>query len=328
MAINLLNIQPTVVSRDLRGKIVMFYGEPKTGKTTNAVKFPKSLLLAFEKGYNALNNIMAQPINKWAEFKQVLKQLKEPGVQEKFETIIIDTADIMWDLAEKHVCSREGVEKIGDIAFGGGYKMVEQEVDECLRSIALMDYGLVMISHAEDKEFTDEAGESYQKIVPTLPKKARKIVTRMADIIGYSRTIQDEEGNTTVNLYMRGTPRFEAGSRWKYTPLVVEFNYKNLVNAIAEAIGKQEKEDGITAVDEHVNVYKDNSQYNFDEIKKEINKTIKQIISIDEDDAVKITKIVDKHLGKGRKISDAEEEQVDMLALILDDLKDLLTENE
>lgn len=319
-----MDIQPTVVSRDLRGKIVMFYGEPKTGKTTNAVKFPKSLLLAFEKGYNALNNVMAQPINKWSEFKLVLKQLKEPGVKEKFETIIIDTADIMWDLAEKFVIGREGVEKIGDIPFGGGYKMVESEVDECLRSIALMDYGLVMISHAEDKEFTDETGESYQKIVPTLPKKARKIVTRMADIIGYSRTIQDEEGNTTVNLYMRGTPRFEAGSRWKHTPQVVEFNYNNLVDAIASAIEKQEEEDGVTAVDSHVNLYQDNAKYSFTEVKSEIDTTIRSALKLDENNANKITKIVEKHLGKGRRIIEADEEQVEQLVLILDDLKELL----
>lgn len=326
MAINLFDIEPTVVSRDLRGKIVMFYGEPKTGKTTTAVKFPKSLLLAFEKGYNALNNVMAQPINKWAEFKQVLKQLKDPKIQEKFETVIVDTADIMWDLAEKHIVQRENVEKIGDIPFGGGYKMVESEVDECLRSIALMDYGLVMISHAEDKEFTDESGESYQKIVPTLPKKARKIVTRMADIIGYSRTIQDEEGNTSVNLYMRGTPRFEAGSRWKHTPAVIEFNYQNLVDAIADAIGEQEKEDGITATDKHINVYKDNAKYDFSEVKKDITSSINKILEEDEDNAAKITKIVDKHLGKGRKIAEADEEQVDMLVLILDDLKELIKE--
>lgn len=326
MAINLMGIQPTVVSRDLRGKIVMFYGEPKTGKTTTAVKFPKSLLLAFEKGYNALNNVMAQPINKWAEFKQVLKQLKEKSVQERFETIIIDTADIMWDLAEKYVCQRESVEKIGDIPFGGGYKMVEQEVDESLRSIALMDYGLVMISHAEDREFTNESGESHQKIVPTLPKKARKIVTRMADIIGYSRTVQDEEGNTAVNLYMRGTPRFEAGSRWKHTPLSIEFNYKNLVDAIADAIEQQEKEDGVSAIDEHVNLYKENSTYSFDEVKNEINKQIRLLLEENEDYVSKITKIVDSHLGKGRKIAEAEEEQTDMLVLILDDLKELLSE--
>ncbi|MGG3987305.1 ATP-binding protein [Bacillus smithii] len=184
--------------------------EYKTGKTSNAVKFPKPLLLATEKGYNALSGVMAQPINKWADFKKVLKQLKDPRAHELYETIILDTADILFDLCEKYICQREGVDKIGDIPYGAGYGMLEKEYDEALREIPLMDYGLVMISHSEDKEFKDENGESYNKIVPTLPKRPRKIVLRMADIIGYSKIVETEEGNKTY-LYMRGTPRFEAG---------------------------------------------------------------------------------------------------------------------
>lgn len=43
---SLLDIQPHKVSRDLRGYSVLFYGDIKTGKTTNASRFPDSLLLA------------------------------------------------------------------------------------------------------------------------------------------------------------------------------------------------------------------------------------------------------------------------------------------
>ena len=43
---------------------------------------------------------------------------------------------------------------------------------------------------------------------------------------------------------MRGTPRYEAGSRFKYTPDYIDFTYENLVNAIGEAIDKQAQEDG------------------------------------------------------------------------------------
>ena len=49
MDLNLLNIQPHQVSRDLRGYSVFFYGEPKSGKTTIATRFPKHLLLASNK---------------------------------------------------------------------------------------------------------------------------------------------------------------------------------------------------------------------------------------------------------------------------------------
>ena len=72
--INLLGIQPHQVSRDMRGYSVFFYGEPKSGKTTTAVKFPKHLLLAFEKGYNAIPGAMAQPINSQSIAGQSLRK--------------------------------------------------------------------------------------------------------------------------------------------------------------------------------------------------------------------------------------------------------------
>lgn len=123
--IDLLSIQPHQVSRDLRGYSVFFYGDPKSGKTTIATKFPKHLLLAFEKGYNAIPGAMAQPINTWAEFKKVLRQLKDEKIHERFETVIVDTADIAYMLCEKYVCANAkrsdgsfGVDSVADIPFG------------------------------------------------------------------------------------------------------------------------------------------------------------------------------------------------------------------
>ena len=46
MAIDIFSIKPSVVTRDLSGKSFMIYGERKCGKTNNAVKFPKPILLA------------------------------------------------------------------------------------------------------------------------------------------------------------------------------------------------------------------------------------------------------------------------------------------
>ena len=103
--IDLLNLEPVKINKDLKGKYILIYGQPKIGKTTLAAQFPRNLLLAFEPGYNALNNKMVQPITKWGEFKTVLKQLEKPEVQEKFDTITIDTADIAWDYCEKYICA-------------------------------------------------------------------------------------------------------------------------------------------------------------------------------------------------------------------------------
>ena len=329
MDIDLLELQPHKVSRDLRGYSVFFYGEPKSGKTTIASKFPNALLLAFEKGYNALAGVMAQPINSWAEFIKVQRQLKDDKVKERFSTIIIDTADIAYSYCEKYICANNGVDTVADIGYGKGYALVGNEFDEKLRSIVQMGYGIVLISHATDKVFKDESGQEYNKIVPTLDKRSNNIVARMADIIGYSRTVTDAEGNDKTLLFMRGTQRFEAGSRFKYTPNYIEFNYENLVNAIADAIDKQAQEDGTELfTNERENNYIDTSStLDFDALMTEFNSYISKF-SEDEEKmgsyyAPRITQIIDKYLGKGKKVNDMSRDQVEQLVLIIDDLKTL-----
>ena len=337
--INLLNIQPHQVSRDMRGYSVFFYGEPKSGKTTTAVKFPKHLLLAFEKGYNAIPGAMAQPINSWSEFKKVLRQLKDPEVHKQFETIIIDTADVAYDYCVKYVCDNApradggfGVDSVSDIPYGKGYGMVSKEFDDNLRSIVQMDYGLVMISHAIDKTFTDEQAKEFNRIVPTLDRRAKNIVSRMVDIYGYARGVTEADGTNVTKLFLRGTPRFEAGSRFKYTPDYIDFGYKNLVEAVGEAIDKQMAEDGKEYfTDKKQNLYIDTSkELDFDELMNEFNDIIQGIIGTASDEEMqtywqpRITSITDKHLGRGHKVGNMSREQTEALSLIIEDMKDLV----
>ena len=339
MSLNLLDITPHQVSRDLRGYSVFFYGEPKSGKTTIATKFPRHLLLAFEKGYNAIPGAMAQPINSWGDFRKVLKQLKDPAVKSKFETIIIDTADIAYDLCEKYICANAkrtdggyGVDSVADVPYGKGYTMVAKEYDECLRSIVQMDYGLVLISHAVDKTFKDETGAEFNQIVPTLGNKPRNIVSRMCDIIGYSRGIQNEDGTTSTKLFMRGTPRYVAGSRFKYTPDYIDFTYSDLVKAIGDAIDKQMEEDGEEFfTNERANIYKAAiNELNFDELIDSFNSIINKLMSEKHEDEFatwwqpRIVQITDRYLGKGMKVSQCSRDQVEALDLIVTDLKELL----
>lgn len=339
--LDLLSITPHQVSRDLRGYSVFFYGEPKSGKTTIATRFPNHLLLAFEKGYNAIAGAMAQPVNSWAEFRKVLRQLKDPAVQTRFETVIVDTVDIAYDLCEKYICANAkrpdggiGVDTIGDIGYGKGYTLVAKEFDEALRSIVQLGYGLVLISHATDKTFKDERGMEYNQIVPTLGAKPRNIVTRLCDIIGYSRIVEMQDGDSTVAkpmLFMRGTPRYVAGSRFKYTPDYIEFNYQSLVNAIAEAIDKQAAEDGVEYfTNERNNLYAaEVVEYDYDELMTEFNNLVTNLISSfsEEEFAAriqpKIIQITEKYLGKGQKVSQISRDQTEALSLIVDEVKDI-----
>lgn len=98
MAIDILNIQPHKVSTDLSGYITLIYGPAKIGKTTFGVQMPKPLLLAFERGYNALPGVRPADVTSWGELKQICRQLKSDAAKEMYKSIIIDTVDVAADL--------------------------------------------------------------------------------------------------------------------------------------------------------------------------------------------------------------------------------------
>lgn len=324
----LLDIKPHKVSRDLRGYSVFFYGAPKTGKTTTACKFPGALLLAFEKGYSTIPGVYPVPINSWSEFKKLFTEFKDPAVQERYQTIVIDTADIAYTYCEKYICNRESDAKhdyqsVADIPYGKGYAMAMDEFDECIRKILQLGYGLVLISHEQDKAMKNERGEEYNQLIPTLDKRARLICERTCDIIGYCRSVENEEGNKSVRMFMRETNRYVAGSRFKYTPDSIELTYDNLVQAISDAIDKEEAAVQGSTTTESYNMHKEEIEYDFTSLMKDVQSTVGMLMSTRPEVEHKIVSIVDKHLGKGRKVSDCTPDQAPLVDLILNDLKHL-----
>ena len=321
--IDLLNLQPTQISKDLKGKFLLVYGEHKCGKTTLLSQLPKSLILAFEAGTNALNKAYVQPIEKWTDFKMVLKQLKNPQIQEKFDFVGIDTADIAWDLCVKYICAQNNVENLGDIAWGKGFDMCKKEYAEAFRQIALLGYGICFVSHSTEKTFKDEKGEDYIRIVPALPNRPYDIVNKMVDIIGYIRNIKNQEGDQKTFLFFRGDDRFLAGARFKYIVPRVEFTYENLANAIYDAVDKQAQQDGTIATNELNSFYKEKAGRSYSEAMAEAKELWVKLTEGNEENALKILEIVEKVLGRRMKISEITESQLDLLEFVITEMKEL-----
>ncbi|KFZ25963.1 MAG: hypothetical protein KQ78_01919 [Candidatus Izimaplasma bacterium HR2] len=315
--IDILNIMPHEISRDLAGYILFFYGSPKTGKTTIASQFSNSLILAFEKGFNALPGVIAQPINKWMEFKEILMQLETKAAKEKYEYIIVDTADLAYLYAEQFIFNKEGVTEYKEIPYGQGYGMVEKEFDKAMRKIVQLGYGLIFISHSQDKTMEDENGEEYNKIIPTLEKRGRKVINRMSDIIGYTRIAKDpESGEEKTYLFMRGTSRYEAGSRFAYTSDFIEFSYKNLVQDIGNAIDKLEA-NGATLATERENHYiVEEEEFLIEDELEKFYEMADKLMEKDKDYQIGISDIILDILGPERNIRNCTQKQVDLVRLI------------
>lgn len=324
MAIDILNIQPSVISRDLKGKFVCIYSLPKVGKTSMACQFPKNLLLGFEHGWNAIGGVKAIDVTKWADFKLILRQLEKPEAKTMYDTITIDTIGIAWDACEQYICAQNGVQKIADIPWGGGYSACKKEFESCLRKITQLGYGLVIIAHVE-RRIEKRADDSEVEILgPAIPKRAYEIVNQLVDIIGYIDVSWDEEGNTERWLYTRKTPTVMAGSRFKYLAPKIKFGYQELVDAIAEAIEKSEKIDGAKVVDKQENIIEETLSFN--EVRNEAMELWNKLIELDPENSKIILKKVEMVFGRVMKLSEITEDQVDLFNLVVLDMRDLLKE--
>ena len=322
MAIDLLNLQPTVISRDLKGKYVLLYGKPKSGKTTAACQFPKALLVAFEKGYNAIGGVIAQDVTKWADFRMVLRQLERPEVKERFDTIIIDTISIAWEQCETFVCQQNGVQKIADIPWGGGYTACKKEFENSLRKITLLGYGVVLICHNSSRIEKSADGDEMEIIYPDMPKRASEICNGLVDVIGYIGSEYDANGTQHRYLYTRETPTLFAGSRFKYLAPKIPFGYNELVNAIADAIEEAERVDGVKVVDKieaKVEEVKD-----FAAVRAEASELWQKLVDKNPDNANIILKKVEINMGHKMRLSEFTEDQVDLLQLVVEDMKAML----
>ena len=322
MAIDLLSLQPNKVSRDLSGYITYIYGPGGAGKTTFGASCKDSLLLAFEIGYKAIPGVRAQAIQTWGEVKQVLRELKKPEVKNTFKTIVVDTVDIASQLCEKYMCSQLGIENIGDGGWTtNGWAKAKKEWEQTWSAFTMEGYAVVFISHSKDKVFKRKDGSEYNQIVPSCPTAYEEIIKNMVDLMGYI-----DVNNGERKLVLRSADdSIDCKSRFKMIAPVITFGYNELVEALNEAIDKEASlTDGAFVTDESFKT-PEVVNYNFDALIEEFQNLVGAVMTKSQSNAPKLTSIVDRYLGKGKKVSDATPEQAELIYLIINDIKsDLL----
>jgi hypothetical protein len=286
-----------------------------------------SLLLAFETGYNALPGVKAQDITSWAEMKQVYRELKKPEVKAAFKAIIVDTIDIAADRCKKYICNQNGIEDLGELGYGKGWTKFKDEFNEVFRGLTQLGYAVFFIGHDKEQLMDNPDGSQTRIIRPALSNSTREVISGMADIYGYAH--QKYEGEMSV-LTLRCTDgSISCGCRFKYLPDEITMSYDNLVNALHEAIDKEAAEHGNKFVtEERATVVPEQPVYDFEGLMKEFETLVGELMNKNSTYyAPRITEIVDRILGKGRKVSDATPSQAEFINLIVNEIKeDLMTE--
>lgn len=317
MAINLLELQPSVINRSLSGKTILLAGAPKIGKSEWCATSPRTLIFDLENGYNAHPNVYKVPITKWSDIKMYLQQLKKEELKEKFDNIAFDTIGVAWDLCTQFICSQSGVSKIGEIPYGAGYKARDDEFANTLRSFIMLNFGLILTCHVKETTIGTKDDVDIVALRPDLDKRCLPIVNSLVDVIGVIQQTWNENGESERWLLTKATPTITAGSRWAHLDSRIPFGYKYLEAAIGRAIDAEAAAGAVVTSEAPP---KEETRP-FEETVEEGRKLWTELVKKDEKNAEKIMRSVTQIFGHPVKLSEITEEQQDLFELVICEMK-------
>lgn len=310
--IDLLNLEETGMNGSLAGQKVLLYGGNSLGKTFQASKMPKPLLLMTEAGANGVK-CKKLPVNKWATFKDAVKQLTDEKtldqMKEQYFTIIVDTLENLVGLAEQSVCTEFGVRDLSEISGKqNGYSIYRKDFKTQVNKLCSCGYFVLFIDHEEIVELEDPISDNkYNFVQPKGSgniKSSTRFVRDMCDFTFYAFGGEVDENGDDIpsTLLCKQTKHAFARSRYAIQTFVKPFTAKNLEDAIIKAIEKSANDEGANLSDWKPNTTDYTAQDWIDMIKPYYKAIYKK-------DSEKAKAIVENELGPGTKISEATDEQ-------------------
>lgn len=229
----LLPTQKTPPKPDLADLTVLVYGATKIGKSTWCSHADRAVFLSTEPGLNSLE-VFQVPIRSWDELLAACGEIAEG--KHEFKTVILDTVDNAYRMCAEHVCRKFKIEHESDLGYGKGFTLVNNEFQRVLNKLAFMPCGLYLISHSQEVEIETRTGK-YNKTVPTLPEKARKIVLGLVDMVLYCdiETATGPDSKMAARRVMRTKPslNYEAGDRTGRLPDIIDLDYTKFAEAFS-----------------------------------------------------------------------------------------------
>lgn len=211
---------------------ILAYGVQGLGKTTFGCTFERPILLRIEDGAAALDvATFPKLIESMGEIVEAIQALHG---EHDFKTVVVDSLDWLEPLVWANTCARLGIESIEKAGYGKGY--VEADADwrllmggfDSLRLNRGMT--IVLIAHAEVKNFQPPDGDPYDRYQIKLHKRAWALWQEWADMVLFAnyrrQSIKTKDGGTKGDdkfravgtgercLFTDERPAFLAKNRW------------------------------------------------------------------------------------------------------------------
>lgn len=176
------NIFPT-------NRLFLFYGAPKIGKTTFAVTWKNALIFDLENGANDVECTRVQP----STYKELKENLESPELAD-FDTIIIDSLDIVYNWAEREAIARLNKQMktnymhVGQFPMGGGWAAAKGSLKSWVFTYIIpllqQDKNVILIAHEKSETVKRQGKDDETRYGISLPGSTATLVTSLCDAIG------------------------------------------------------------------------------------------------------------------------------------------------
>ncbi len=315
-----------VINKTLLGKVINVAGKTKVGKSTICSQAPDPVFLCTENGVEGLAGFVPVPIGSWTEFTQAVNQLCTPQGKERFKTVVIDSVTQLLTLLEKYEGSRQSTEKVtyqfaSDMDYGKGNKGMKLLLGTQLQKLINQGYLVLCITHCEDKS---DFSTGRQYIGSAIPNSLYGILDRLVDQTVYLEERDTKTGKEYRTWFSKKGGFANTGGRWSPKEEYVKTSFQNVEKAILDAMVEQGEKVGAQFTEEmntSVAIHSDDSLYNYDALLQEMNEITEKLVGEDDKNVTKISKSVASVLGSNRKASSLTRNQVELLAEVVNTLK-------
>jgi len=194
--------------------VFLVYGQEGIGKTTLLSQEPGVLFLTTEPGTRGMR-IYENRITSWRQIKSLVKQLQ---ATDRFPCVVLDTVDVAYDLCLDYVCQKlsipyPGQDESGREDYGKSWKAVKKEFMSIVFALINSGRGVRFISHYTESEVQAKSGGKYTRIVPSMGKQARLILTALADFVFYCEKVRGPNGEVQRVIFTQGDETIFAKAR-------------------------------------------------------------------------------------------------------------------
>lgn len=231
------------------------YGEPAVGKSVFSLGWPKPFFVCTDENYDFLDVFGAKENNHvqlstWKEFKDWVNKFDFS----KYETIVVDLIDDLYQWADAEYCKKSRIDDLGDIGYGKGYKVVRNDFTYYMLQLINKKCNIILLSHEDRSQEKTTKGTAYTAYAPSsyIPKKVWELINGKLRFFfrAYIEPVQTENGVVMQrSLSIRpkmGEFQINRGLIADSYPDCIDLSYKSFVEQFGEPSGKGDKEYTIT----------------------------------------------------------------------------------